>query len=263
MNVTGEDIDLTGWVLRWRKKEPKTEDDLIWREIPLRGTISAYGLFLLERGHDEVVRDIPADLIYPKVMLVGTKEIPLLFSLEGDVVELLDPTGRVVDTANADPRRPRGWAAGDARTHATMERRSPYLPDLDEHWWTNLGLVVQGVDAKEQEIRGTPLSLNEPELLNLAGEAVVLTRGQKLSFTRLAPVGRDRKPRVWILQGDVLRGAGVVRALDPSIYELLWDEVLELVTLTVYTQSLEPGDYRLIIGLANHWLVANLRIVTR
>ncbi|MBC7343966.1 MAG: cadherin-like domain-containing protein, partial [Clostridia bacterium] len=213
LNVTDSPIDLTGWTLRWRKKVPKTEEDLIWRMVELHGVIPAHGFFLLERGHDDVVRDVPADLIYPETMRVGEKEIPLLFSLEGDVVELLDPSGRVVDTANADPRV-EGWAAGALVPPRTMERKAPQFPDLQENWWTNLGLVVWGRDANNTTIMGTALALNEPEVLAVRGEPIIVERGQKVELTRY--IGERPAEALWVkvVGGDVAGGAA--SAPNPS-----------------------------------------------
>ncbi|MCX7844652.1 MAG: lamin tail domain-containing protein, partial [Candidatus Bipolaricaulota bacterium] len=257
MNVSSEPVDLTGWILRWRKKEPKTETDLVWREIRLQGVIPAQGLFLLERGHDEVVRDLPADLVYPTTMRVGHQVIPLLFSREGDVLELLDAQGRVVDTANADPRW-RGWAAGDLRTKATMERRSPLLPDLAEHWWTNLGLVTHGQDRENQELLGTARALNEPEVLLLQGDALEVEAGEKVVLTRLMPVGPGATVRAALLRSDA---NGNLFKVESGRLELRWDEARGLLTVLLNTAGLEAATYHLVVVLdGNRYLVARLRV---
>ncbi|MEN3009907.1 MAG: Ig-like domain-containing protein, partial [Candidatus Bipolaricaulaceae bacterium] len=258
MNVTNEPVDLAGWVLRWRKKEPKTEMDLIWREIQLHGIIPAQGFFLLERGHDEVVRDTLADLVYPVAMRVGEREIPLSFSPEGDLVMLLNAAGLVVDTANADPRRPRGWAAGDFATKATMERKAPHLPDLDEHWWTNLGLVTKGFDRKGLEIRGTVDTLNEPELLGLQGPSLDVTRGEKITLTRAMPVAPRAVPRAVLIRMDV-RGLPTEVLPANDRLEVRWDETLGLVSVVVDSTGLQVGTYHLVL-LLDSPLVTRLNV---
>ncbi|MFN3346720.1 MAG: lamin tail domain-containing protein, partial [Candidatus Bipolaricaulaceae bacterium] len=261
-NITNEDIDLTGWVLRWRKKEPATEEDLIWREIELRGVLPAQGFFLLERGHDEVVKDIPANLIYPKTMKVGDKVIPLVFSIEGDVVQLVDPEGRVIDTANADPRRPRGWAAGDLVTKATMERKGPYLPDLDEHWWTNLGIVRVGKDAVGTVLSGTAQSLNEPEVLSIQGEPPFrAVLGQKVSLTRSLATKPAEAPSAAFIRLNNEGAILTVFFLASSAYEVAWNELTKTVTLTLSTEGLDVGSYYVVIMFApNTHLVLRLEI---
>jgi hypothetical protein len=154
-NLSDSPVNLEGWILRWRKKNPKTPEELIWREIRLQGTIEPYGFFLLERGHDDVVKNVHADLIYPTVFRAGDKDLPLLFSVEGDVVELLNETGELVDTANADPRRLEGWAAGSTLP-ASMERKSPFLhPALAEE---------EPQDSGGPDLAGDPASGNHRAL---------------------------------------------------------------------------------------------------
>ncbi|MDY0341319.1 MAG: lamin tail domain-containing protein, partial [Coriobacteriia bacterium] len=127
INVTEAPIDLTGWVLRWRRARPATAGEREWKMVELRGTIAPYATYLLERGSDDVVRGIPADLIY---------NVPL--DPQGEVLELLDPAGEVVDTANAYRIGQMGWAAGyglgGAHPYATMERVSPFARDTEQNW---------------------------------------------------------------------------------------------------------------------------------
>ncbi|MEN3009554.1 MAG: Ig-like domain-containing protein, partial [Candidatus Bipolaricaulaceae bacterium] len=258
-NLTDESVALTGWTLRWRKKEPKTEEDMIWREIRLSGVIQARGFFLLERGHDEVVRDIPADLIYPATIRVGEWEIPLLFSPEGDAVMLVNAAGAVVDTANADPRRPRGWAAGDFATKASMERKAPYLPDRDENWWTNLGLVTHGLDRKGQEIRGTANALNEPELLACQEPPLEVASGEKVTLIRALRVVPKAFPRAVLVRMEGDLPVAALPAGDRLAVHL--DATLGLVNVVLDTTGLQPGVYHLVVLLAqNRPLMARLQI---
>ncbi|HUT87673.1 MAG TPA: Ig-like domain-containing protein, partial [Candidatus Heimdallarchaeota archaeon] len=187
-NLEPESIDLTGWTLRWRRKQPKTTEDRRWKAIPLAGLISAAttreavpsvikkedlskwlplweavafedGFYLLERATDRVINDVRADLVYDDRLPLGRV---LDLSDEGEVLELIDPLGCVVDTANADEPDRDGWAAGDVETVATMERTDSTVEDLDENWHTNLGVFTRGVDVSGKIILGTPRSENSP-----------------------------------------------------------------------------------------------------
>ncbi len=153
-NVTEAPIDLTGWVLRWRLARPATAGEREWKMVELRGTIAPYATYLLERGSDDVVRGIPADLIY---------NVPL--DPQGGVLELLDPTGEVVDTANAHRIGQMGWAAGyglgGAHPYATMERVSPFARDTEQNWRANEGILTHGADRNGNPLVGTAQAVNE------------------------------------------------------------------------------------------------------
>ena len=81
-----------------------------------------------------------------------------------EVLELIDPLGCVVDTANTDEPDRDGWAAGDVETVTTMERTDPTVEDLDENWHTNLGVFRRGVDVSGKIIFGTARIENSPDL---------------------------------------------------------------------------------------------------
>jgi VCBS repeat-containing protein len=246
LNLSDSSVNLEGWILRWRKKNPKTPEDLIWREIRLQGTIEPYGFFLLERGHDDVVKNVRADLIYPTVFRAGDKDLPLLFSVEGDVVELLNEKGELVDTANADPQRLEGWAAGNTLP-ASMERKSPFLPDLDENWHTNLGIVSFGKDRKGNDLTATARNPNEPEILAIAGETLVVERGQKVALSRFVPNAPEAK--VVVLRADVAGGAGALVPFDNEAFELRYDELVKTAVALLDTKALEPGAYKVVVTL--------------
>ena len=140
-NSTNSAIDLTDWHLTSDDGSP---------DIALSGSIAAHGFFLLERTDDSTVSDIPADQIYTGAL-----------SNSGESLTLTDPNGNVVDTANADGG---AWPAGDASTHATMERIG-LSPDSDSAWGTNNGTFTHGHDANGNPLRGTakfPNSVNQP-----------------------------------------------------------------------------------------------------
>lgn len=99
-NTTSASIDLTGWTLVSGDGSPN---------ITLGGSIPAQGFYLLERTDDDSVPDIAADLIY-------TGE--LKNNGEGEILELRDSAGNLIDSIDANA----GWPAGNNDTKQTMER---------------------------------------------------------------------------------------------------------------------------------------------
>jgi len=133
-NLGGSPIDLDGWRL--------TDGGDI--NVALSGMIPAHSYFLLERTDDTTIMDIFADLIYTGSLANG-----------GEGLELLDPSGTVVDTANADGG---GWPAGDSGSRRSMERRGGN--DIAGNWGTFTGIEGVGHDVSGNPIAGTPRQLN-------------------------------------------------------------------------------------------------------
>jgi hypothetical protein len=133
-NLGGSPIDLDGWRL--------TDGGDI--NVALGGTIPAFSYFLLERTDDTTIMDISADQIYTGSLLNG-----------GERLELLDPLGNTVDTANADGG---GWLAGDSGSRSSMERRGGI--DIAGNWGTFTGVGGVGHDVADNPIAGTPRQLN-------------------------------------------------------------------------------------------------------
>ena len=124
-------IDLDGWTL--------TDGGDV--NVHLRGTLPAYGFFLLERTDDTTILDLPADQIYTGAL-----------GNDGETLELLDPSGSLIDSANADGG---GWPAGSAANHASMERLAG--PDGSGAWQSFTGCWSTGTDADGNPLNGTPL----------------------------------------------------------------------------------------------------------
>jgi len=136
---TGPDpIALDGWTL-------SDGGDL---EAGLQGEIAPFGLYLLERTNDQTVADIPADRVYTGSLNNG-----------GETLELIDPSGRLIDTANAAGG---AWPAGDTTARATMERHGAL--DVPGNWSTFPGVGGNGLDADGLPIAGTPRQPNAPSM---------------------------------------------------------------------------------------------------
>ena len=244
-NLEDEPVDLSGWTLRWRRKQPETEEEQLWKAIALTGEIAPYrldvgfefrpndgqpgtwwglrapveegGFFLLGRETDEVIHDVSADLVYDE-------QLPLdrIADLDdrGDVLQLVDPFGCIVDTANADHPERGGWAAGDLQTTGTMERTDLFRDDLDENWHANLGLWSRGIDSGGGLVLGTARRENSPLLedvqQDLTAGPIQLARGGALRLALpAAPQGEGVPATLWALlsrpgEAEVVAVAAVV-----------------------------------------------------
>jgi len=218
-NLSDRLVDLTGWSLRWRVAKPEVPGDEVWRELALAGTIDpaerdaelVFGpnpedpstwwvdlsgrqarrdFFLLERGSDDTVTGVEAGLVYDPGV---TGDRTLALPRQGAVLELVSPTGYVVDTANADRDDVGGWAAGDALTIGSMERTDAYAPDSDTNWHTNLGVITAGEDADGADLLATAGLENEPRLAQLVARAALaaLPAGGGASLVVPLPEGVD------------------------------------------------------------------------
>jgi hypothetical protein len=112
--------------------------------VALSGTIPPFSYFLLERTDDSTIADIAANQIYTGSLVNG-----------GERLELLDPSGADVDTANGDGR---GWPAGSTSPKASMERWG--RTDSPGNWGSFTGYFGNGVDASRNPIPGTPRLTN-------------------------------------------------------------------------------------------------------
>ena len=135
-NPGADPIPLAGWSL--------TDSGDI--SVALAGEIGAHSLYLLERTNDQTVSDIAADRIYTGSL-----------NNSGETLELSDPAGNLIDTANASGG---AWPAGDAAARASMERHG--LLDLAANWATFPGVGGNGADANGNPIAGTPRQPNAP-----------------------------------------------------------------------------------------------------
>jgi uncharacterized repeat protein (TIGR01451 family) len=200
-NIGGEPVDLTGWVLRWRKKQPVTPEDFEWKIVQLSGVLQPSttpvceladlepepaidfvkrevddvswfvvarpidfdeSYLLLERGSDLTVSNIDADIVYDDLAPYAME-----LSDEGDIIELVNADGIVTDTANAFPSYEGNWPAGDLLTQGTMERIDLLGPDEPENWHTNLGIITRGVDANGRPLIASADVMNSQTLAEM------------------------------------------------------------------------------------------------
>lgn len=133
-NPGPQNIDLEGWILQ-------DEGDI---RIQLAGEVRAGSFYLLERGDDLTITDVPADQLYSGSL-----------SNRGESLRLEGPSGELVDSANLDGGP---WPAGSVRSRRSMERRGG--EDRSGNWGTFTGYFGNGFDARGSSIRGTPGRIN-------------------------------------------------------------------------------------------------------
>lgn len=152
---SGTAADLEDEWIELRSNLPVTVDLSAWRllsgdgvlDFSLTGSIAPGGYYLLERGDDSTVSDLPADQIYVDDL-----------SNSGTTLTLLDAVGVVVDVVNLDGGP---WPGGSGfPTYYSMERISPASPNDDANWGSNDGLTRSGYDASGNPINGTPRQRN-------------------------------------------------------------------------------------------------------
>ncbi len=285
-NLGTTPVDLTGWTIRWRKKNPVTPEDYRWKVVDLSGTLlpartsacelagqegepsvklikrpddniswlvvgetkkDDTGYFLLERRSDKTVSDIKAGLVYDT-----TPPYSLSLDDDGDVIELLNAQGEVVDTANASPEPRSGWPAGDATIHATMERIDPLKPDTPDNWHTNMGIITYGLDANGRPLVATADLPNADVLDELSLESDVTpvkTRpGARLEVGIDLP--RDARKSGWpwirVTRPGVSEAAGGGGSVIPYSFSSRY--VHNIYWLGIDTSELPPGEY-------NFWIV--------
>jgi len=116
--------------------------------IALSGTIEAGGYYLIERTDDHTVKGIAGDKVGP----FGGYGL----SDSGEYLVLKNGTA-VVDEVDCSG----GWFAGNASTRATMERIRPTGSGGEAtNWADNNGLTINGLDANDNHLRGTPRAVN-------------------------------------------------------------------------------------------------------
>jgi len=258
LNNTDETVDLTGWTLRWKRKQPATRKEENWKVVELIGTIAPSGFYLLERRHNETVSDLDSDLLYDTVPPYQLELVDL-----GEVMELVDADGGVVDTANADRPERDGWAAGtgpnDVPPFGTMERIDPLSPDLDDNWATNRHIIINGRDAQTDLLTATAVMINENTLIRALEDETpqVVQLGEQITVTIAVPTGvevGEGLPQVILARVDEAAGGGgaALEAADQAAaLSGAQVEGLPNYALSLDTSELAPGTYRLWITMGN------------
>jgi len=149
-NTTDLPIDLAGWKLISSDGAP---------HILLQGVIQPHsndeptsGYFLLERDSDESVPGIVADIVYRGAL-----------TNSGETLTLINPSGQVVDTANAvvGNGSSLAWPAGSddriAPSVASMERLEFGRADEPSNWAT---FTVNDAEQTRSQVCGTPKAEN-------------------------------------------------------------------------------------------------------
>ncbi len=155
-NPTDQPIDLSGWTLAWEGVAIPLGEEAGNTIRVVNSVIPAYGFLLLERGGDDTVVGREADVLYRGAL-----------ANRGEVLQLIDPEGNVVSTANLGCVE--GWWAG--AKGASMERVAPEAPDGRFFWRT--GQAGELLDAQGAPIRGTPGAPNLAYLVSPRVELVL------------------------------------------------------------------------------------------
>jgi len=150
-NRTNNDIDLTGWKIVSGTGQGLNRVETL--NIPLRGVILAKGYFVLERGDDDVLKDILANQIFEN-------------KINKNYLFLRAPNNRYVDEFYATPTGLDETVFVKDENHYSMERLSPAsLGMMYENWRINNNLVLNGKDRLEGQIYGTPGQKNSMDRL--------------------------------------------------------------------------------------------------
>lgn len=277
-NIGTAAVDLTGWRLSWHAKRGTVP--LLWQSIELSGVIQplaesawrtttlefvplanglwsvhdprwfvqdiAAGFFLIERANDDVIADVLAGLVY------GDAANPY-FELPdtGAAIFLIDPAGKVVDSANAQYANGTGWPAGNASTGATMERINLSQGDFDGNWQTSSGVLTHGTDASGRGLTATagmPNSLALEIHLQDATAAVIPVEAAGLLAIPIPDTSSSDRVRIQMtaLAGSAAGGGGAVESPRLSTIRSSGG-----VTLGVDLQSISSGGYLVWITLKN------------
>jgi hypothetical protein len=253
-NNTDQSIDLTGWMLRWRRKQPTTPEEEQWKIVYLSGTIAPDGYYLLERLHEDTVSDVTANLIYDT-----TPPYSLELSALGEVIELVNADDAVVDTANADHPERDGWIAGIGSDglppFGTMERIDPLSLDKDENWDTNRRIVINGRDAAIVLLTATAAMVNENTLIQGLAQATpqVVQRGEQVTVVLNSPLAAsmiEGLPQVTLVRLYGATGGGGT-ALEPGAQEaaLSVRRAGGVYEVSIATSALALGRYGVLISM--------------
>jgi len=128
-------------------------------KVFLTGTVSPDAYYLMEHGDDDVITDIPADIVYQDFSLNNVYDY-IFITVGGNMIEITPRSHEVgcfneLDNPSADHST--GWCAGNIPDAASMERKSLILrAEGSDNWISNGGVYVNGRDRNGGEVFGTP-----------------------------------------------------------------------------------------------------------
>lgn len=240
-NSSPAPVSLDGWKITAGDGMP---------DIHLSGVITAGSYFLLERGNDDVVSEIAADLIYPFKNNA--------FSNDGERLFLKDNSSAIIDEVNSSS----GWLTGDNATKQTMQLvESSWVTATSTPRVINFG-ANQNV-SKSVEVQITnPASFSSgisaasiPTIKAYAGEDKIAIAGAEVEFFGQA-IGTAGEPldnaRFWWNFGD--GGDKEGRAVS-HIFQIPGDYT---VGLHISSGLFAGSDYALIKVIPNQISIAGV-----
>jgi hypothetical protein len=136
-NTSSSAVDLAGWVI---------SDDHGASTYALSGTIFAHGYYVVEDA-ETTLQPLAASVV-----------VNVSLANSGDSLTLMDAQGTVIDDVNSSGG---AWFAGDAATHATMERVSALSGgDAASNWATSTGSGLGNTASGGGVVSGTPGGVN-------------------------------------------------------------------------------------------------------
>ena len=219
--------------------------DFAWWGQGKTGT-EGRGYYLLERGHDQVVQNVVADLVYG-TDASGSLELPD----NGAAMFLINSAGEIVDTANAQTGG-EGWAAGGVDTFATMERVNPFAPDYAGNWQTHAGVLAFGLCQEGRLLRGTAGKPNSPsagDFLSAVRNALPPLPMQEQEIVVIPNLAQLNLASVQImsLPTQGLAGGGGATSVPAISTQRNGSELV----LALDLRGVAPGEYYVCISLSN------------
>ena len=143
-NNTANPIDLDGWAISW--SHGTTSRVFVISTVTGNTIIPAEGFYLLERT-DSSTTDILEDQIYTGAL-----------NNSGEKLELRDNNNILIDETDCSL----DWFAGRAAPdYVSMERINSKDPgNKPENWSDNNQIIINGLDADQNPIQGTPKAKN-------------------------------------------------------------------------------------------------------
>ena len=279
-NIGDTPVDLSGWVLRWRRTCPTTPEEMRWTAMELSGVLASAPISLyekdflnstspvrfvredpedifwavinepgemdgsyytLQRRHDVTIRNVVADVIYDDTLDSYMMEL----SDRGEIIELLNDDGELIDTANTSNTWHDNWDGGSVDAFASMERIDPLGPDVPENWQTNFGIIVFGLDAGGRPLKATAGRANSPtleEIHSLVDVQPTRYRSGELVSVAIAVSTEDspasNHPSIYVTQ------PGGAEAIDQRSSDFIFGHHEEgSYVLEVDTSFLQPEEY--------------------